>query len=255
MKNNIIILPICISIIANFQDAFAANPPTENRDPQILRIDGPTDLGVTDDNRAYNGTYVAPADYGNPPYKYTWSVVDGNLREEAYGSTARFFSHKIGSVMTITASIKDQDGKTHSLSKSVNIHKEYEVFPSPSPTLEKQTQHRAYVLSVENSTNIQQAVTKTEEVTWRVEIGISPLYKKGLQLELGGKILVSRETKDTLTVPVVAPPKTRIDVYVVPTVFLETGTWKEWQIGMTDSGNYEKRRDESVTYEFIETAL
>jgi hypothetical protein len=240
MKKLLIILSI---ILMSKLNMYGAN---ENLDPNIVKIDGPSDLG-----RAFQGRYSAPAEKGRPPYTYSWQ--GSGIVSPTTSANTDFYSTEVG-IKSITASIVDQDGKKDSETKTINVHKVIEISSSGS-RVEQQTDRKTLGLSSTNSTSVTQTPTFSQSVAWTVKVGVSGTVTVKVIAELSASAEVSRAVTETLTVPVVTPPRTRVDVYVIPTVLLDTGTWKEWGIGLVGNGNYEHRKDESKGLEFVERPL
>lgn len=250
MNNNLKALLFFLFLPHSIQLQAATDAPPDGEganNPQILRIDGPSDLGIE-----YLGNYSAPAHKGRPPYTYGWSGKKGHVPDRR-GSVSTFWAEALGNG-SITASIVDQNGKTHSMSKTVIVHEEVEVFPQP-PVLEEQLQHKTLLLSNVNRTSVTQTPTLSNSVTWNVEFGVSGEYTRKLLLKLSASIKTTRSQTEILTVPVVTPPNTTVDVFVIPTVYNEAGTWKEWRVGLHSSGNYEHRKNEAKRLEYVETPL
>lgn len=249
MNNNLTALFFfVIPLFGQLEAATGASPDGEGaNNPEILRIDGASDLGIH-----YTGNYSAPAHKGRPAYTYSWSGKNGFVPNKR-GYETTFTAQTIGNG-SITASIVDRNGKTHSMSKPIIIHEEVEIFPQPA-VLEEQLQHKKLLLSNVNRTTVTQTPTLTNIVTWNVELGVSGEYTHKLLLKLAASIKTTRAQTETRTIPVVTPPNTTVDVFVIPTVYHEVGTWKEWRVGLHSSGNYEHRKNKAERLEYVETPL
>lgn len=220
--------------------------PPDGHNPQIISINGETHLGIN-----WVEKFIAPAHKGAPPYTYIWTARGSRIGES--GDSCLLLGSKV-ELINLTASIIDTDGGKDTKSISITIHEEVELSNQSSST-ELQEDKKKFVGAVSNEASVTQSITLKE--TWNlsakvgveISVPVKVLVKLGITGEIAGSL------GEEVNMPIIAPPKTRVSLYVMPAVTINTGDYRVWHKGLYDSGKYSYRDDPKKVYVFKEEIL